>query len=153
MTLTNHFMTGVGIAVLTKNPYIAFPLALVSHYVLDSLPHYGFKIWDQRNQGKFKIVFRTMLVLDVILFSLFFNFLLSSNVPSWYYFAGLFAYLPDLAWWYIWAIPEKFGTVRAELNFINRFHSNIQKFERLWGVIPETVYGLVVFMFIKGAIV
>ncbi len=152
MTLTNHYMTGVGIAVITKNPFIALPLAIVSHYILDSLPHYGFKIWEQRNQGKFKIVFRTMLVLDVAVFSFFIHFLIINNVPAWYYFAGICGYLPDLAWWYIWLVPEKFGTVRVELNLINRFHSNIQKFERLWGVIPEVIYGLVVFFLIKGAL-
>lgn len=146
-------MTGVGIAILTKNPFVALPLAVLSHYILDSLPHYGFKVWEQRNIGVFKKIFRTMLVLDLIVFSIFILFLIKNNVPAWYYLAGIFGYLPDLAWWYIWLIPEKFGTVRAELNFINRFHSKIQKYERLWGVIPETIYGLVVFMFIKGVIV
>ena len=152
MTLTNHFMTGVGIALITKNPFIALPMAIVSHYILDSLPHYGFKVWDQRNKGIFKILFRTMLVVDVIVISFFIIFLINNNVPAWYYLSGICGYLPDFAWWYIWAIPEKFGTVRSELNFINRFHSDIQKLERLWGVIPEAVYGITIFVLIKGSL-
>lgn len=146
-------MTGVGIAILTKNPFVAMPLAVLSHYILDSLPHYGFKVWEQRNIGIFKIIFRTMLILDVFVFSIFILFLIKNNVPAWYYLAGIFGYLPDLAWWYIWLIPEKFGTVRAELNFINRFHSNIQKFERLWGLIPEVIYGTTLFVIIRGTLI
>lgn len=146
-------MTGVGIAFITKNPFAALPLAVLSHYILDSLPHYGFKVWEQRNQGIFKVVFRTMLVVDVIMLSLFIQFLIKNNVPGWYYLSGICGYLPDIAWWYIWLIPEKLGTVRSELNLINRFHRDIQKFERLWGVMPEAVYGLIIFVLIKGSIV
>ena len=138
MTLTNHYMTGVGIAIITKNPYIALPLATSSHYLLDSLPHYG----------------RTMLVIDVFVFVLLLNFLIEASVPNWYYLAGFFGYLPDVAWIYIWIGPEKFGTIKSTReNAINKFHSNIQRFERVWGIIPEIIYGLVMFSLLRGALV
>ena len=150
MTLTNHYMTGVGIAIITKNPYIALPLATSSHYLLDSLPHYGFRDWESRD----KKIFRTMLVIDVFVFVLLLNFLIEASVPNWYYLAGFFGYLPDVAWIYIWIGPEKFGTIKSTReNAINKFHSNIQSFERVWGIIPEIIYGLVMFSLLRGALV
>jgi hypothetical protein len=41
MTISNHFATGALIAYAIKQPYLAFPLAFVSHFALDVLPHYG----------------------------------------------------------------------------------------------------------------
>ena len=149
MTLTNHYLTGVGVAVVTNNPAIALPAALISHYVLDSLPHYGFKDWESRNQK----IFKAMLVIDIVVFSLLLRYLVINSVPGWFYLSGFVGYLPDLAWIYRWIITEKFGTIRPQkMNFMNNFHARIQKHERLWGIIPEVVYGAGMFVFISGSI-
>jgi hypothetical protein len=149
MTLTNHYLAGVLIAAVVKTPYIALPCAVASHYVLDALPHYGFKVWEQRNHT----IFNSMLLLDVIVFVFVLLALIGLHIPSWYYVAGIFGYLPDLAWVYRWLVPEKFGTLPPKpLNKINAFHSNIQKFERLWGIVPEIVIGTTMFVALKNVI-
>lgn len=150
MTLTNHFMTGVGIAVATNNPYIALPLSLASHYALDSLPHYGFKDYESRN----KHIFFFMIVVDLIIFALIIKNLINWSIPTWYFIAGLFAYLPDFAWYYSWTVTEKFGSLAPNhRSRLNNFHINIQKYERLWGIVPEIVYGTTLYILIRGAVI
>lgn len=41
MLETPHVALGMAIAVKTGNPYIALPLALASHFVLDVVPHWN----------------------------------------------------------------------------------------------------------------
>jgi len=41
MTLTNHLLAGAALAKLLPLP-LAIPLAFLSHFVLDALPHFGF---------------------------------------------------------------------------------------------------------------
>ena len=94
-----------------------------------------------------------MLFIDIVVFGLLLRYLLINSVPGWFYLAGLVGYLPDLAWIYRWIITEKFGTIRPQkMNFMNNFHARIQKHERLWGIIPEVVYGAGMFVFISGSI-
>ncbi len=40
MLTTPHTATGIAIGVLLPNPVIALPLAFVSHFVLDQIPHW-----------------------------------------------------------------------------------------------------------------
>lgn len=40
MTATNHALTGVLIAFVTGNPWVAIPAALISHFICDMIPHY-----------------------------------------------------------------------------------------------------------------
>ena len=40
MTATNHALTGAAIGFIVGVPAIAIPLALISHFVLDAIPHF-----------------------------------------------------------------------------------------------------------------
>lgn len=40
MTATNHALTGALIGLTIHSPWLALPLAFLSHFVLDALPHY-----------------------------------------------------------------------------------------------------------------
>lgn len=40
MLTTPHSLTGATIAVLSPNPFLAIPLAVGSHFILDSIPHW-----------------------------------------------------------------------------------------------------------------
>lgn len=44
MLYTPHFLTGAAIARVVPNPYIALPLAVLSHILLDLTPHNDFGI-------------------------------------------------------------------------------------------------------------
>lgn len=41
MIATNHALTGAAIAVVIKQPILAIPLAFVSHFICDAIPHFG----------------------------------------------------------------------------------------------------------------
>src|SRR5438270_5495542 len=41
MTATNHAITGAAIALAVKKPELAIPLAFISHFALDAIPHYN----------------------------------------------------------------------------------------------------------------
>ncbi len=41
MTATNHALTGAIIGASIRQPWLALPLAFLSHYVLDAIPHFG----------------------------------------------------------------------------------------------------------------
>ena len=85
MFLTPHVAVAVAIAAVLPNPILAIPLAFLSHFVLDMLPH-----WDDLGLGKLRD--RTaripshaaqLVVMDGLLavsFALFFIFF---ALPDW----------------------------------------------------------------------
>jgi len=46
--VTNHVLSGVLIGAVIKRPLPAFAVGVASHFVLDSLPHWGERGMDQR---------------------------------------------------------------------------------------------------------
>ena len=42
MTATNHALSGALIGLAVMQPILALPLAFVSHFMLDAVPHFGF---------------------------------------------------------------------------------------------------------------
>lgn len=105
MLYTPHFLTGAAIANLVPNPVIGLPLALVSHLVLDVIPHTDF---DLRPGVTIKEMFsyplqRKMLIfgtmgIDALLMLACALWILFSHQHFWYLLAGgFFGILPDLA--------------------------------------------------------
>jgi len=129
MTAINHAVVGGLIAVAIPNPWIAIPLALASHFALDSLPHFGTK--------KIKDFLKVFSV-DCLLVIIFFLVLLLGRPEHWGLIAvcGFVSMSPDFMW-----APNAFRTVlgvpRKKLNAFSRFHKNIQWGERDWGLIIE----------------
>ena len=146
MTLTNHMLTGAVLAKFLPLP-VALPLAFASHFVLDALPHFGYKtVGDRiRNLRLFKIV----VLADFIATTLLVLWLVKGGHYSWL-LAGAVAYSPDVLWIYRFAIEERFGKKEpTEGNRFIQFHRNIQKYERVWGLGVEIVYGLAAFLLLS----
>ncbi|MBA2279107.1 hypothetical protein H0V99_01535 [Candidatus Saccharibacteria bacterium] len=147
MHTVNHAAVGAGIALLLP-PQIALPLAFLSHFVLDGLPHYGIA-GDEGFKNLFKHN-RTdiMLLVDVVgvvtLIVLAFG-------QSWYVLAGMIAAVsPDFMWLYRYFLYERHGNEPPKAGPITRFHQKIQWCERLWGIYIEApLAALLVFMVIK----
>src|SRR5260221_194871 len=98
MTGTNHGMTGAVIALLVKEPLIAVPLSYISHYVCDSIPHFGLGEGDELFDKKFNITlvsdFLVAVSMMVILGILF-------PAQRWLIWACMAAAAsPDLMWAY-----------------------------------------------------
>jgi membrane-bound metal-dependent hydrolase YbcI (DUF457 family) len=149
MTLTNHLLTGAALAKFMPLP-IAVPLAFASHFVLDALPHFGFKgMGNMEARRKHKKLLISVVSLDCILGILLSVWLIDAGHYKWL-LVGAVAYSPDLLWVYRFTIVEKFGKLAPNKgNRFTQFHSNIQKYERVWGGAVELVYAAGMFLIIR----
>lgn len=138
MTGTNHTLAGAFIAVLAPAPLVPL-VALVSHFVLDALPHFGqnSRIYI-RQDGSYSTGFKLLLIFDAILCfgALFFAWWLFPDKWLMITVGAFFAAGPDFLWLF-----EKYARSPVTKKFY-RFAKNIQWAEMPWGWILEIVYGL-----------
>lgn len=135
MLLTNHVMTGAAIGLATANPLLAAPAAFVSHFVLDSTPHFGAK------GANFKKPKWFMLAATDSVISLGVYWYLVSAYPQhfWLITTGMFfAALPDLFY-----VPEVFWGKRYDPPAMRAFHHKIQ-IELPRGIMIEFIWAYVI---------
>lgn len=129
MTASNHAVFGALIAVTIPHPVIAIPLALASHFVLDSLPHYG-----KSN----RINFPLLLGIDGTLVLILLSLLTITKPDHWQLMVicALVALSPDFMW-----LPGYIRELKKlpakPFNLIMKFHSIIQWGERPYGMSIE----------------
>lgn len=120
-------------AVAIKNPAIVLPLALLSHFLVDMIPHWNHKVAKNRNKlvntAEFFVTLSLTLILAVIL-----------DVPTWLLIASMFvAIAPDLMWlpeiWY-GQLPAMDGS--SIFHRIRRLHQKIQWSETSKGLLVES---------------
>jgi hypothetical protein len=132
MTGFNHVLTGIAIAVIVKHPVAAPLLALLSHFVLDALPHFGGPEWFER-WGK---PLRRMVIADatLCLLSVVGGIMLFPNIWAIILVCATAATLPDWLWifYYKYKIRHRFF----------EWHLQIQRYERPWGGYVEATYAL-----------
>lgn len=135
MTATNHAITAANIALITKS-WWALPIALVSHFALDALPHFGEPGLEGRH-SRFKLV----AGIDLLLFiGTFFLVLATAGQYLWLILGcGVLAVLPDSVWFYRYYLEHKSGYLPPR-NKLTHFHALIQWGERPWGWIIEIVW-------------
>lgn len=138
MTGLNHTVTGAVIGSAIGTPLVALPLAFVSHFLLDVLPHWG----DARiphASRKFKVI----IVVDTVVTTLLLLAVVIAKPRHWLtmVLAGLVAMSPDLMW-----LPNFIRVVRRRtVKSYNKFmhlHENMQ-IERPWGLFVEAAWLLV----------
>ncbi len=129
MTATAHAMTGAAIAAVIKKPKLAIPLAFLSHFVCDALPHFGAELIF----GTTKMY--TYLFIEGLVMLLLAAFLLKKKVanPLLLAVCAFAAMSPDLAWLF-YGLKDQQGQV-ASMDPLSHFHYVIQ-----WG---ETKAGLI----------
>ena len=138
MTGFNHGLTGALIAAYLPLP-VALPVALASHFILDTLPHYGIP-HSRRNKSKFWKVFftiDTLATLGLALYAIFdHHFIL--------FLGGLAGVIPDFLW-----VGKVVRTRSFDLsehsNWFTRWHASIQKLERPWGLWIEIPVAVILF--------
>lgn len=146
MTLTNHLLTGAVLSKFFPAP-IAIPLAFVSHFVLDALPHFGYKTIEERMRHLY--LFKAMTLVDILISGVFIIWLIKTGHYLWL-LNGVIAYSPDLLWIYRFTVEEKFGKVKpTKGNRFIQFHREVQKYERVWGIGVEVLYGLLMVVIVK----
>jgi hypothetical protein len=132
MTATNHSITAANLALITKTWWI-LPIAFISHFVLDALPHYG----DDRITHRDK-KFITMYSIDfVLLCGLWLGVILATGHFRYLIMAAMAAAaIPDVVWIYRVLLEYMKKPIPAK-TLLTRFHSFIQWGERSWGWVIE----------------
>lgn len=133
MTSFNHVLAGVTIAVTVQQPLLALPLALVSHFVLDAVPHF----WHEKFDAWAKPLF-IMISVDAVLSITFLTMgiLLFPQHTALILGCAALATLPD----WLWLLHYKY---KVEHPFFD-FHQKIQQFERPWGIFFELPFTIAI---------
>jgi hypothetical protein len=131
MTATNHAVFGAFVAAVVPNPIIAPILALLSHFVLDSLPHFDFRKKNPK-------AFAKLLVIDGFLASIFLLSILFIRPLHWQLLlvCALLAISPDLMWLPGYVRQLKKMPQKAP-STIMKLHAKIQWAEFNYGLAVE----------------
>ncbi len=139
MTAPNHALTGALIGLSVANPALALPLAFLSHFVLDAIPHYNPPETDMVALFRSKRFVWEFLVLGAGVCLLLVVVLALARPAHWLSAAwcAFVATSPDLLW-----IP-RFMTARrsgkdvdvSHSNLFWRFHDRIQ-----WKTGPKLIW-------------
>ena len=105
MILSTHLIAGAIIASKISNPILALPLAFLSHYFLDSLPHKDYSITNIHLKQWNKAFFDFLRVFIDVFLGIFFILLFSDN-SILVFFAAFLAITPDGVTLFSKIIPE-----------------------------------------------
>lgn len=139
MTATNHAVVGSLIVATVANPVIGLPLALLSHFALDSLPHFGAHTVASPKSKEFKAI----LIMDGFLLTCFIILVTFAGIRAgfewWLLPAGAFlAWIPDVMWYKHYQNDLKDQTKIWDP--VRRFHKRIQRWEVPWGWVVESIW-------------
>ncbi len=131
MTATNHVVMGALVATVFHNPLIAIPVAVLSHFALDSLPHFDYLEKNQKSLKSLIGLSTDMAIAASILVAIY----ILHPASVWLVLAcAVAAASPDLMWLY-YLVSKKKHPKEARPSIV-RFHSNIQGHTgpKLWPV-------------------
>ncbi len=139
MTATNHAVMGAIVCATIANPVIGLPLAFFSHFVLDSLPHFGIHTVAKPTSKQYRAILRVdaLLTVSFILIITFVGF--KMGLPVWLLPLGaIFGWLPDVMWYKHYkndlrGEPKQWDIIRST-------HKKIQHLEVSWGWLVEVVW-------------
>lgn len=136
MIATNHALTGAIIGLTVAGP-IALPLAFVSHFVLDSIPHYGDNDKRLKNTS-----FIMQLLIDAVLCGLLVILLALTGAANWplAVACAFLAASPDFMWLPRFLRARRGQKEPRKKNWIIAFHSWVQWFQRPIGAVVEVVW-------------
>lgn len=134
-------LAGAVVATAIQQPWLVFPAVIVSHFMLDVMPHFGIGEHDPVLRNKHPL-FRFILIIDIALtitLLVILPFILRGVISWWVLCLGMFlAWAPDLMW-----IREFAKIARTKSNPLRngfeRFHQWIQWFEKPWGIVTEVL--------------
>ena len=128
MTAPNHALTGALIGLTISNPAVALPLAFLSHFVCDAIPHYdppetdkALRLNSKRFMYEFLFVGAGLCMLLVLA--------LAFTRPQHWLTAAVCAFLatsPDLFWIPRFLHVKRTGQDKPLANPFLKFHSWIQ---------------------------
>ena len=135
MTGLNHALTGALVAAAIDEPAIALPAALLSHFVIDMIPH-----WDYRLPE----VLKPLAVMMDFTLSLSLLLILAVTVdasPRMIIAGGILGILPDAMWLPGIVVGKEVPkSGKSVLHRVRRIHSKLQWSETRSGLIVEIIW-------------
>lgn len=140
MTATAHAIVGAAIATKIPNPFISIPLAFLSHFVCDKIPHWDV-MTNRASKSKRQIFTQSLIdaILSLVLVSALFYFAFQNSDPVNIFLCAFSAQLPD--WLEIpytvfhWNIPFS----KADYQFQKWLHDIFfdSRLSAPWGVFTQ----------------
>jgi len=62
----NHALAGIGIALSVRNPLLVAPIALISHFLLDIIPHFHHESFGNTLRRPYTRRFKQVLLFDTV---------------------------------------------------------------------------------------
>lgn len=137
MVGVNHVATGVLVAVAIDKPVLALALAFLSHFVIDAIPHWNYKIANNP-------AYRQLAMAMDLTFSLSLLMILSVSLDAstrLVIACGFLALLPDAMW-----LPHILQGKKAPknrnnpLHWLRKFHGWLQWSETSKGAYIEVAW-------------
>ncbi|MFW0862121.1 MAG: hypothetical protein ACKKL6_00870 [Candidatus Komeilibacteria bacterium] len=128
MYLTTHSAVGIAIATKTINPFFAFILAFIAHYILDMIPHGDEEIFEKDISAakRYKKII-SIVIFDLIITGIYaFMIMTKTNINPVIIFAAILgSILPDI----LWGIYDvrKIKILKPFVKFHNFFHNPAKK--------------------------
>jgi len=137
MTAPNHALTGALIGLSISNPELALPLAFLSHFVCDAIPHYDPPGKNLEVRMKYSNRFDHELVWHFLICVLIIGVLALFQPKNWILAAvcAFMAASPDLFWIPRYIQVKRTGKDTKLTNPFLRFHSGIQ-----WKTGPKFIW-------------
>jgi len=139
MTVTNHALTGALVATSVANPIIGLALALLSHFVIDTLPHWDHQV--NKNLQRFVDVGDGVLAITL---SVAIAWFIADH--TWVILGGaLMGVAPDLMW-----LPEILKGKKVKMKGkrllyrVRRWHHSIQWSESPKGLLLEILFFILI---------
>jgi hypothetical protein len=143
MTATNHMLAGAVVAVALHQPILVLPVAFMSHFVLDAIPHFGIKEDHPAERNRHPL-FRYIIVIDIamaVCLMVLLPAILKGVVSRWVLMLGMFfAFAPDLVWIRGFISEMRTKTDFKRYGWFANMHQRIQWFEKPWGLVTEVVW-------------
>jgi len=120
MFATNHGLAGIVIGATLSAP-VAVPIAFVSHFIMDAIPHYGV---DGKTRNS-NLNYQKIVHIDTAIALSF--AVITAAVGRWdMFFVGWVAYSPDIYWVYMHFKEKKNFDLKPNNKFA-KFHQKIQR--------------------------
>ncbi len=119
MIITVHFLFGAILITTIPNIFLAVFLIIITHYLLDIIPHWEYSIENIKKKNWKKSLPDFLKLAIDFLISVLIVFLFSKN-PALALTGGFLSIIPDGLIFLQLVMPNKI--LKAHLNFHNKFH-------------------------------
>ncbi|HCR35616.1 hypothetical protein A2130_00825 [Candidatus Woesebacteria bacterium GWC2_33_12] len=151
MLETPHVALGIAMAVKTGNPWVAIPLSLASHFLLDRVPHWNPHFYTETQKfGQPKKISTYIAVVDemiAIALTLFiaYKFMPDVNKSFLILICSLLSVLPDQIKIPYFFCNRRFGLIKKWVDFERSIQVEVGP---VWGILTQTIVVLVSFYWV-----